>query len=169
MNVKRRSFIKYSACFWGFSLFSCPVQSVNVQFRLSGEEFNAIKSYIDLLLPEDELPGALSLNAEQVIAKKAKNDAVYAKGVKLGVYWLNYMANKINHSDFVSLPEEQQLKIIVLSEQSQIATLPYLFYRTIRDDVFQYYYAHPAVLSFFYYARPPQPLGFYDFEKPPII
>jgi len=141
----------------------------NADSQVNAINLAALQRYIDLLLPENKMPGALTLGADQYILKKFENDKAYAKAITMGIVWLNYTAHKLNKTDFVALPETMQLKVISLSEQRAIATLPYLFYQTIRQDVFQYYYGHPEVLKHFYYARPPQPLGYMDFSEPPYV
>jgi len=167
MIFNRREFLKW----WvglGLTSFSYPiVKKANSQTHVFN--IKPLQVYIDLLLPENEMPGALKLGADKLILKKYAEDDIYAKAIRLGVLWLNYEARKLNQTRFIELPKEMQLKIVSLSEQSLIATLPYLFYQTVRQDVFQYYYGHPEILKYFYYARPPQPLGFMDFSEPPRI
>ncbi len=146
--------------------FPIPV-SVQATSVLNDTRLNSLRAYIDMLIPEDQLPGALSLNAETVILQKAEKDHDYATAISRGVLWLNIWAKKLGAMNFYELPEANRLKIVALSEQSRLATLPNLFYLTVRQDVFQYYYAHPEILKHFYYARPPQPDGFPDFSEPP--
>lgn len=167
MTFNRRKFIKY--CVWtglipSFFYFEkvTNASTLNIDTGLS-----ALQSYIDLLLPEGELPGAITLGADNIVIKKAEQDITYAKAISAGISWLNFIAHKLNKTDFAALPKDSQLKVIALSERSPIATLPNLFYLTIRQDVFLYYYGHPEILKYFKYARPPQPIGFMDFSQPP--
>lgn len=168
MTFNRREFIKKSGLTGFVSLFIPFVTFAKPDSEVSGIDLSALRSYIDLLLPEDLLPGALQLKADNVILKKAEQDAQYAQAIRQGVHWLNFLAQKLNKTDFSSLPEDSQLKIVALSEHSQLATLPNLFYLTVRQDVFQFYYAHPEILKYFPYSRPPQPLGFADFTEAPV-
>lgn len=169
VTFKRREFLKSTGLVGVISLINPWLKMAIGSDKDTSIDLSALQTYIDLLLPEDRLPGALQLGADKVILKKAKQDERYAKAIYRGVNWLNFVAKKLNTPDFASVSVESQLKIVALSERSQIATLPNLFYLTVRQDVFQYYYAHPEILKYFYYARPPQPLGFVDFTKPPSI
>ncbi|WP_160172724.1 gluconate 2-dehydrogenase subunit 3 family protein [Methylomarinum vadi] len=127
----------------------------------------ALQTYIDLLLPEDEWPGALQLGAEQIIIDKALQDPSFGRLIRKGVLWLNFLAKKLNVDDFADLPQLAQLKIIALSEKGNANSLPNQFYQSVRQEVFTFYYSHPEIMRHFRYARPPQPLGFPDFTKPP--
>lgn len=165
MVLNRRAFFKWCGSL-GLTTFLYSYIK-NADSQVNAVNLPALQRYIDLLLPENKMPGALALGADQYILNKYAQDEAYAKAINLGTLWLNYTARKLNKTDFIALPEEMQLKVISISEQSAIATLPYLFYQTIRQDVFQYYYGHPEVLKHFYYARPPQPRGYMDFSEPP--
>jgi hypothetical protein len=165
----RRKFIRFNVIAWTASLLSPLLNIAKANSKDSSIELNVLQAYIEILLPEDDLlPGALQLGADTIIIKKAEQDEQYAKAIRKGISWLNFLAKKLDKPDFSQLPKKTQYKIVTLSEQSNIATLPNLFYHTIRQDVFQYYYSHPQVLKQFKYARPPQPLGFKDFTKPPV-
>jgi len=165
VNFNRRDFIKCCRHLALTSLFFPFLKKAQAQEKHLN--IKVLQIYIDLLLPGGEMPGALKLGADKLIINKYENDPTYARAIRLGIAWLNYMSQKLNKTAFSELSLDLQLNIIALSERSDIATLPNLFYLTVRQDVFQYYYGHPEILKYFHYARPPQPLGFMDFTEPP--
>lgn len=169
MKLTRRTFVKWFSLS-GIAAFIKPLPIFAKTIAESVDiDLPALKAYIDLILPKDELPGAIELGADKVLLQKAEHDARYAQTLGKGADWLNFLAFELGGKDFATLAEAQQSKIVSASESSPIASLPNLFYHTVRQDVFQFYYGHPEIVKHFHYAQPPQPHGFSDFAGPPII
>jgi hypothetical protein len=126
-----------------------------------------IRAIVDLLVPADDLPGAVGLGVDRQIAMAATTEPEFAALVASGVRWFAAAAHtKRNTMHFASLPEADQISIARDAEASTDTDGGRLF-ASLRRRTMLIYYAHPQVVAAFPYAGAPQPLGFPDFAQAP--
>jgi hypothetical protein len=125
-----------------------------------------IAAVIDLMLPSDELPGAVALGIDRRIQAMAdvppRQSLTELKAILAeGVAWLDRRALAAYGRQFLGLDparREVVLSSVTNSKDEGAAAIGW----TLRDRAFALYYTHPVVLAAFAYSGPPQPLGFPD-------
>lgn len=135
---------------------------------LRKHERTVVTIFSELLAPsDDQSPGANELGVPQEIFDEAANDGRLRRKIRRGVKRLDVLAQAAGSNDFVSLGQQQQLKLIARAEVAEHSTTESIFFRRMRTLTFNYYYGHPETWSSLYYPGPPQPLGFMDYASPP--
>jgi hypothetical protein len=132
-----------------------------------GEVAATIRAIVDLLVPADDLPGAVGLGIDRQILLAATADPEFAALLAGGIRWFEAAAR--SHRDgmrFAALPPADQMSIAASAEANQDSDGGRLF-ASLRRRTMLLYYAHPRVVASFPYAGAPQPQGFPDFEQAP--
>ncbi len=125
-----------------------------------------LTAVIDLLIPADEVPGAVALGIDTQILASADGDRTFAALVRDGVHWFNAAARARGGASFLMLAEDDRIAVATRAEASPDSTGGRLF-ATLRNRAMLLYYLHPRVIASFPYAGPPQPQGFPDFAQAP--
>lgn len=126
-----------------------------------------LSCFLDILIPEDLTPGATALNVDVEIISKSKRYKYYKNSLTKGCMWLQKNANTHGHENFCDLSRSQQEAIVASMEQSHPGSIENIFFHTILDDAFHYYYADPKSWVGLAYAGPPQPYGYSDYQLAP--
>jgi hypothetical protein len=126
-----------------------------------------IRAIVGLLIPSDELPGAVELGIDRPISMAATVDPEFAALAAEGIRWFEAAArSKRSGMRFASLPEADQISIALSAEANPDTDGGRLF-ASLRHRTMSLYYVHPQVVASFPYAGAPQPRGFPDFTQAP--
>lgn len=166
--MKRRHFIAISILtplsLWWRSLFA----ATSTQTSDQDHTYSTLKSYIDVLLPEDETPSASQLGVDIEIIERTTRHPSYNQLLVAGVTWLDKTSDeKFTVPEFVLLSLEQQENIITSMVSARKYSIERLFFEQIRKDSFQFYYAHPESWPGLGFEHSPQPFGFIDYASEP--
>jgi hypothetical protein len=132
-----------------------------------GESAAAIRAIVDLLVPADDLPGAVGLGIDRQILTEASADPEFAGLLARGIRWFEAADRPHrNGMRFAALPGADQISIAQSAEADQDTDGGRLFV-SLRRRTMLLYYAHPRVVASFPYAGAPQPEGFPDFAQAP--
>jgi hypothetical protein len=119
-----------------------------------------------LLPPEDGSPGASDLGIVEVMLKAARGTG-FGRLIDRGCQWLDQQAGERFGGSFAEISEEQRVAVVQIAEDAPRDSLPNVFFRAVRDDLFDRYYADVRAWPSLGFAGPPQPVGFLDFDRPP--
>jgi hypothetical protein len=126
-----------------------------------------IRTIVDLLVPADDLPGAVELGIDRQILLAATADPEFAALLAGGIRWFEAAARSHGKQmRFAALPAADQIAIAQRAEAGQDTDGGRLFV-SLRRRTMTIYYTHPRVVASFPYAGAPQPQGFPDFEQAP--
>ena len=166
--MKRRDFLRLSLLsplsIWWSSLFA----SVTGNASDGVHQRATLKTYIDILIPEDITPAASQLGIhDEIIARTIKLKA-YRRLLQYGVIWLDKTASsQFAQQPFILLSPGQQETIITAMESAKRSSAPRLFFEQIRKDCFDFYYTKPESWGGLGFNNPPQPLGNINYSQPP--
>lgn len=125
------------------------------------------RSFIDTLIPSDEMPGAAELGVSEKILEQNKDQVTFMKLVSSGCTWLDQQANINSFTSFTNLDEPERVRIVTLASESRQNSMQYVFFASVRDLSFREYYSDPRSWSGLGYDGPPQPRGFPDYISAP--
>ena len=135
---------------------------------LNAAQSRCLQSWIDTLLPADEVsPAASELGVASRVTNKALGNPDYLKLLRAGCHWLDRQARKRSGKAFASLDLTARERVVRLAEQATTESLPRLFFEHTRAQAFLFYYTQPETWGMLDYPGPPQPRGFMDHARPP--
>lgn len=163
--MKRREFIKLGL--QSAVLLSCAVKAPPVWAAASGQPLKSFAAFADTLIPEDESPSASALGLDRELIRHAEGVENYTRLLLLGCWWLDEQAATFMQSDFDALTSERREVVVTTAEVSPPGSIPRMFFERVRQDLFGFYYAHPASWKSLGLEAPPQPAGNPDYMKHP--
>ena len=167
MNNARRFFIKILSQVGLFVVFGTTAPKAAKRNQEDEKYLQTLVSYIDALVPSDDVgPGAIELGVHLKIIRKAKGSKRYQAVLERGCKWLDLKAKKFGGSHFGDLSPAKRDEVIAAAADSEINSLPRVFFQTTRNDVYFHYYAEPEAWVAMGYQGPPQPEGFADYASP---
>lgn len=128
----------------------------------------ALKPYLEILIPQDETPGAVELGVPARLLGRAAENPGYRKLLIAGCNWLDRQAREMDVADFAALTADQRTIIVGRAAAAPSHSLPGRFFRLTRADAFSVYYARSEIWANLNYPGPPQPVGFPDYARPPV-
>lgn len=129
-------------------------------------ESDILKKYLDVLIPADETPSAVELGIDQKLFILFEKSDILKSLLKQGIMWLEQQAQYSFKKNFSHLKNEQIETMITLAEQAPFESLPHQFFRQIRHEALQLYYADPHSRLGLIWEQLPQPNGFMDYQHP---
>ena len=171
MRISRRNFIGFTTIFagvggWFFSLVdNKPNESIKSEYT------SILTSYLDTLIPEHgEFISASKADVVTELLNKENTNKEYSQILNSGCAWLESVSLNNYQKKFVSLSEEQRIKIITQAESAwrnkpSTKNIPGYFFNVTRRDGYSFYYQNPMTWKALNYNGPPQPNGFPDYES----
>ncbi len=164
----RRTFIKLA----GALAVSVATAGLWVRYsdrrELSRSERQAMRMFLDALIPADESPGALDFGVDLHILRKADRNPHYRRQIHRGIRALDDAALSREGRRFSEVdPAERDDVIQQISESTDQRVR--LFFNRTRQLAFAHYYSDPRSWPQLCYPGPPQPSGFMDYAQPPTL
>ena len=133
-----------------------PINLAVAQSRVSPSYEEALRIFVDALLPADELtPAASMLEVHTQILKDAEQDAMLQQLIEGGCQWLEQ-----SFGSLATLDSGQLERLLLAMSEAEWDSGPKNFFFQIRDRAVTYYYADPRAWSGSAINRPPQPMGY---------
>jgi hypothetical protein len=127
----------------------------------------ALGPFLDTLLPAGDSPSATDLKVDKAIFSQAMGNRDLMRLVGVGCEWLDREARKNKTDSFALLDETARTRFVSQMESSPNRSLPKVFFQSLRDLAFRYYYTQPESWAGLGYQGPPQPLGFPGHDMAP--
>lgn len=134
---------------------------------LTGDEQECLRFYLELLIPEDETPGATTAGVDRRLFERCAKQPYYRKTLREGLIRINRMAAERFQQPFQRLLPSQAGELIAASEQADSGSLERILFSQLRDDAFIDYYAQSVHWGSLCYQGPPQPMGYLNSHLPP--
>ena len=164
MSLTRRTFLKLLSL---ASLLKYPRYGFPASIQSDHEAI--LRTLLDIMMPaDDESPGAVDLNVDDMLLAKSEGDRRYRSLLIRGCDWLDAAAQEQYQKNFTDLSEQQCIRIIESMEQSAPGTWPHAFFKRIQYDLFELYYSQSASWQGLLIDHPPQPRGYTDYSQPPM-
>jgi hypothetical protein len=80
---------------------------------------------------------------------------------------LDQQAQRLGSSSFAALPPEQRETLLIECAAAERGSIPWFFFRTVRDGAMRLHYAHPLAWRAVGLSKPPQPAGYMDHTLSP--
>ena len=134
---------------------------------LTDDEQESLRFYLELLIPEDETPGATAAGIDRRLFERCTKQPYYRKTLREGLIRLSTMAAERFQQPFHRLSPAQAEQLITASEQAGADSLERILFIQLREDAFIDYYAQSTHWSSLCYQGPPQPMGYLNSRLPP--
>lgn len=126
-----------------------------------------LRAFVDILIPEDETPGASQLGVVDSILAAAQDAPSRLELLRQGTAWLDGQARRFGAADFAGLPQSKREALVGEAAGHTLGSMPRTFFQMVLDDAFFHYYANPQSWAAIGYEGPPQPRGYPDHANPP--
>lgn len=165
MDYRRRAVLKLIAGSGLAAGLYALFRPLDFQVPESGKSTFAV--FLDTLIPADETPSASALELDAEILASVKPSSSFQRLITQGCAWLELQASEQYGVAFTVLEEPARVAIVQRAEASAKNSMENVFFRAVRDDVLNRYYARVEAWPALGYAGPPQPDGFPDHSRPP--
>lgn len=144
-----------------------PDRKISTEDALTPIEQAILTSFVDLLIPRDETPGAVDLGIHRILLERAGQSERFRADAKKICNSLTRHAAKWGGSDFPNLAEERRASLIATLERAPTDSFEKRFFDAMRQFVFHWYYADPRSWEQLCYQGPPQPRGYPEYRDRP--
>ena len=127
----------------------------------------ALRAYVDVLIPRDMTPEASALGIHHDLKRHAQKVPNYTRLLIEGGGWLENQAQSLTGTSFARLAMPDAIRVVTRAEKAAPRTLPRVFFTFTRDDVMRLYYGRAASWKGLGQGRAPQPAGYPDAHLPP--
>lgn len=162
-GLGRRALLQRSV---GLALFvtgAWILKRVFLPRNLGSSEVESFAAFLDTLIPDGELPGARRTVRIEDLIRELRESRQKRRALVEGVVWLDRHAKREGGASFAALSYEQRERIVATLAETKEGTVPWFFYRFVRDRVMELHYSRAVAWKALGLEHPPQPRGYLDY------
>lgn len=134
---------------------------------ITDTERGIVGAVVDLLIPRDDMPGAIDLHIDELLLRKAEADRSIGRLIAEACHWLDRQAELRHGRNFRNLPNPERNSVLEAMAAAGRGSIPHNGFWWLREGAMKQYYGQPVTWAPLGFAGPPQPAGFMDYESPP--
>lgn len=135
--------------------------------RLADSQRAALAAVLDTLIPDGRFPGARRTGVLEPLLAECAATRQTQRALIEGVELIDAKARRRGAASFAVLAESERAAVLGECASAEIGSLPWFFFRTLRDRAMHLHYTHPLARAAVGLDRPPQPLGYVDYWQAP--
>lgn len=133
--------------------------------KLGTQERDKLAVVLDTLIPDGEFPGARQTGILEPLLAQCDSTRQTRRALSEGLELLDRHAQRLGHSSFELLTAPQREAVLLECAAAAPGSLPWFFFRTIREGAMRLHYAHPLAWRAIGLSGPPQPRGYRDYTQ----
>ena len=134
---------------------------------ITNAERSIVSAVVDLLIPRDDMPGALDLHIDKLLIQKAKVDRSVGRLIAEACHWLDRQAKLRHGRDFLDLAPMEKNNLLEAMAVAGLGSIMNSGFWWLRNGAMELYYSQPVTWEGLGFAGPPQPMGFPDYDTRP--
>lgn len=135
--------------------------------RLGPRERDTLAVVLDTLIPDGDFPGARRTGVLDPLVRECDATRQTRRALVEGVDLVEAAARRRGAVSFAALGDTEREAILAECAAAENASLPWFFFRTVRDRAMRLHYAHPLARKAVGLGQTPQPQGYVDYWQPP--
>ena len=135
--------------------------------RLGPSQLETLAVILDTLIPDGDFPGARRTDVLERLLAECETTRQTRRALREGVDLVEDAARRRGAAFFAALADAQREAILAECAASARGSLPWFFFRTVRDRAMRLHYAHPLAWKALGLDHPPQPSGYIDYWQAP--
>lgn len=137
--------------------------------RIGPSERERLAAVLDTLIPDGEFPGARQTGVLDALIAECEPVRQSRRAVVEGLALLDQQARRFGADSFASLTTVQREAALLECAAAEPGSLPWFFFRTVRDGAMRLHYSHPLAWRAVGLSHPPQPQGYADYTQAPRV
>lgn len=130
-------------------------------------ERDIVGAVVDLLIPRDDVAGAIDLHIDKLLLQKAATDRSIGRLIAEACHWLDRQAELRHGRTFLDLANPERNGVLEAMAAASLGSIPSEGFWWLRDGTMENYYSQPVTWVALGLAGPPQPTGFLDYDTRP--
>ena len=135
--------------------------------RVGPRERATLAGVLDTLIPDGDFPGARRTGVLERLVTECEATRQTRRALVEGAALVEAAARRRGAVSFAALGDAQRAAILADCAAAANESLPWFFFRTVRDRAMRLHYAHPLARKAAGLDHPPQPLGYVEYWQPP--
>jgi len=135
--------------------------------RLGDSQRKVLVAVLDTLIPDGEFPGAARTGVIEPLIAECEATRQTRRALIEGVELIDAVARRRGAPSFSAIDRDQREAILADCASAENGSLPWFFFRTVRDRSMRLHYSHPLARKTLGIDHPPQPQGFLDYWQAP--
>jgi hypothetical protein len=135
--------------------------------RLGPSERETLAVVLDTLIPDGDFPGARRTGVLERLVTECEATRQTRRALVEGAALVEAAARHRGATSFAALGDAEREAILAECAAAENGSLPWFFFRTIRDRAMRLHYAHALARKAVGLDHPPQPWGYVDYWQPP--
>jgi hypothetical protein len=137
--------------------------------RIGDRERATLAAVLDTLLPDGELPGARRTGVLEPLLAQCAAQRQTRRAIVEGTALVEAAALRRGATSFAALGDEERAQILNECASAARESLPWFFFRTVRDGAMRLHYLHPLAWRAAGLPHAPQPRGYADYDQAPDV
>ena len=171
INTNRRVFLRGLFTAIGLGCFAAGgLWHRQIRMRLipiTNTERSIVSAVVDILIPRDDMPGALDLHIDKLLIQKAEVDRPVGRLIAEACHWLDRQAELRHARDFLDLAPMEKNNLLETMAAAGLGSIVSNGFWWLRNGTMELFYSQPVSWEGLGFAGPPQPLGFLDYAARP--
>ncbi|MBI3784017.1 MAG: gluconate 2-dehydrogenase subunit 3 family protein [Deltaproteobacteria bacterium] len=163
----RRRFLRRATALLSLVAGGRLLQRIFFPASLSAEQRATLDVVLDTLIPDGPFPGARRTGVLEPLLAECAATRQTRRALIEGIELVDNAARHHGGSSFAALDERRREAVLMDIASAECATLPWFFFRTVRDKAMRLHYAHPLARRGLGFDRAPQPQGYLDYWQAP--
>jgi hypothetical protein len=135
--------------------------------RLGPRGRETLAVVLDTLIPDGDFPGARRTGVLERLVTQCDATRQTRRALVEGTDLVEVAARRRGATSFAALANAEREAILAECAAADDGSLPWFFFRTVRDRAMRLHYAHPLARQAVGLDHPPQPLGYVDYADAP--
>lgn len=135
--------------------------------RLGPRERETLAVVLDTLIPDGDFPGARRTGVLERLVIECDAMRQTRRALVEGADLVEAAARRRGARSFAALANAEREAILAECAVADNGSLPWFFFRTVRDRAMRLHYVHPLARQAVGLDHPPQPLGYVDYADAP--
>lgn len=165
----RRRFLRRGAALIAVLVGARILWRVFLPGRLADSQRATLAVVLDTLIPDGRFPGARRTGVLEPLLAECAATRQTQRALIEGADLIDAKARRRGAASFAALDEPERVAVLSECAAAEIGSLPWFFFRTVRDRSMHLHYAHPLARTAVGLERPPQPGGYVDYWQTPHV
>jgi len=137
--------------------------------RVGPRERETLAVVLDTLIPDGDFPGARRTGVLERLVTECEATRQTRRALVEGAALVEAAAHRRGAMSFAALGDAEREAILAECAAAGNGSLPWFFFRTVRDRAMRLHYSHPLARNAVGLDHPPQPLGYAEYWQPPNV